>query len=292
MNEHAEQSTTTSEISPDRLAVLAKIAEYERLGKFDCDVEDDPPTRALRAGECDYIGKKLSSKITTYVANVVAKRYFDNLIKNGDLVIKDVRGIENYLSVADGGAVITCNHFNAFDNYAVYKAIEPHLGKKRLYKIIREGNYTSFPGLYGYFFRHCNTLPLASNHSVMKEMMTAVKELLSRGEKILIYPEQGMWWNYRKPRPLKAGAFHFAVSASVPVVPCFITMEDTDRIGGDGFPIQAYTVHFGAPVFPAAERSLRDNTQTMSAAVFEFMKATYEDFYKTELRYSNDEGAV
>ena len=43
-----------------------------------------------------------------------------------------------------------------------------------------------------------------------------------------------MWWNYKKPRPFKPGAFKFAVTAEVPIIPFFITMEDTDKIGEDG----------------------------------------------------------
>ena len=40
----------------------------------------------------------------------------------------------------------------------------------------------------------------------MKKFFKAVSTILGRGEKILIYPEQAMWWNYRKPRPMKDGA--------------------------------------------------------------------------------------
>ena len=44
---------------------------------------------------------------------------------------------------------------------------------KRLYKVIREGNYTNFPGLYGFFFRNCDTLPLSSNKRTMIEFLKA-----------------------------------------------------------------------------------------------------------------------
>ena len=162
------------ELAPDRVEVLKRIEEYERLGYFDRDVENDPPTRPLRPGEVDYTLKKLSSRIASEFANEVARRHFDKCIKRGELVIKEVRGLENYLAVKHRGVIITANHFNAFDNYAVFKAIQKELGKKRLYKIIREGNYTSFPGLYGYFFRHCNTLPLSADHRAFRELRDAI----------------------------------------------------------------------------------------------------------------------
>ena len=37
----------------DRLAVLEKIAEYERTGRFDVDVEDDPESRVLLPDEIE-----------------------------------------------------------------------------------------------------------------------------------------------------------------------------------------------------------------------------------------------
>ena len=42
-----------------------------------------------------------------------------------------------------------------------------------------------------------------------------------------------MWWNYRKPRPVTPGAYRFAVNNNVPVLPMFITLKDTDKIGAD-----------------------------------------------------------
>ena len=32
-----------TKIAPDRLEVMARIQEYERAGRFDEDVENDPP---------------------------------------------------------------------------------------------------------------------------------------------------------------------------------------------------------------------------------------------------------
>lgn len=283
--EKNENIASTPEKSPDRVAIVEKIALYEKNGWFDRDVEDDPPTRPIEPGEVDYTLKKLSNKIASEIANRYAKRFFDKLIKKGELIIEEVRGIENYRSVK-GGALITSNHFNPYEQYAVFKSIERELGKKRLYKVIREGNYTSFPGLYGYFFRHCNTLPLASNHTALREFMDAVGVLLERGEKILIYPEQAMWWNYKKPRPLKDGAFRLAAKNNSPIIPFFLTMRDSDRIGGDGFPIQAYTVHILPPIFPDPEKSIRENTEIMKNKNFELWKEVYESTYGIPLSYS------
>lgn len=272
------------QIRAERLFVLEKMREYEKNGLFDQDVENDPPTVPLVPGTVDYTNGKLSTKLRTWIANRIAHAYFERLIRKKRLIIRGVRGIE-YMRAIDGGAMITCNHFHPFDHYAVFKAVEAYLPKKELYKIIREGNYTSFPGLYGYFFRHCNTLPLSANVRALGELSNGVAALLARGEKILIYPEQGMWWNYRKPRPCKEGAYRFAAKSMRPVVPVFITMEDTERMDEAGFPIQAYTVHILPPICPDPHLSVRENCAAMKNRNEELWKETYEATYGVPLSY-------
>ena len=116
----------------------------------------------------------------------------------------------------------------------------------------------------------------------MVQFMRAVDTLLQKGDFILIYPEQSMWWNYRKPKPLKHGAFKMAVRNNVPVIPIFITMEDSDKIDGEGFPIQEYTVNIAEPIFPDANLSQRENTEMMLNRNFEVWKKIYEDSELTE----------
>ena len=289
----ADSNIQTVEKNPQRLEVLARIQEYEKKGWWSRDVEDDPPTIPLTPDKVDYLNKKLKNKIATFFVNIGAKRFINNLVKNGQMIIKDIKGLENYEAVKDSGLIITCNHFNAFDNFAIHYALFKYLYKangKVLYKVIREGNYTNFPGLYGFFFRHCNTLPLSANFSTMKNFMQAMKVLLGRGEKVLVYAEQGMWWNYRKPRPLTAGAFKFAVESGVPVLPVFITMQDSDKIDGDGFPIQEYTLNFLPPIYADSSKSAKENIEEMKNKNYEAWKKVYEDFYGIPLEYSKPDG--
>ena len=273
------------EKSQDRLDILEKIKEYEKNGWWDRDVENDPPTIELKPDKVDYLNKKLSSKIATYFANKAGTNFFEKMIKKKQFIIKEVRGIENYLAVK-GGAVVTSNHFNPCENYAVYRAIKPHENKKfRLYKVIREGNYTNSPPPFGFIMRHCNTLPLSSNTETMKKFLSATKVLLGRGEKILIYPEQAMWWNYRKPRPCQNGAYKIAVMNNVPIIPVFITMEDSDIIGPDGFPVQEYIVNFMPAIYPKEDLSRAENQNYLKEENFRVWKDCYENFYKIPLKY-------
>ncbi len=277
-----------SKISAGRLEILNKIKEYERAGRFDEDVENDPPAPELLPDKVDYLCKKFSTKVSRKIANTVADRYFLNLIKKDILVVDGMTG-EEHLAALQNGAIITCNHFHPFDNYVVFHCIRKHLPKKYLYKVIREGNFTNFPGLYGYMFRHCHTLPLSRNRRTMMNFMSAVNTLLKSGESILIYPEQAMWWNYKKPRPFKIGGFKMAAHAGVPVLPTFITMTDDSRLDGDGYPIQRFTLHVMPPIYPDKELSEKAAAEKMMATAYELCKAKYEEVYNTPLSYGEVE---
>ena len=272
------------EKSAHKLELLRRIDELEKNQLWHLDVEDDPETYPLMPNEIDYLNKKLSNRIKTKVANFFGTRFFENLIKQNQLIIKEVRGIENFKAVV-GGKIVTCNHFSICDNYAVWRTLRPHMNGKMLYKVIREGNYTNPPKPFGLFMRHCNTLPLSSKMSTMKKFMQAFSALLARGEAILIYPEQGMWWNYRKPRPMQDGAFTLAVKNKAPIVPIFITMEDSNVLDGDGFPVQEYTLHILPAIYPDKTLSFAEAKEKMRKENYEAWVKVYEDFYKKPLVY-------
>ena len=119
----------------------------------------------------------------------------------------------------------------------------------------------------------------------MVKFMRSFAELLKRGETILIYPEQGMWWNYRKPRPMQDGAFSLAVRNDAPVVPVFITMEDSDVPDGDGFFVQEYTLHILPAIYPDKTLSHIAAKKDMKNRNYEAWVKTYEEFYGKPLVY-------
>ena len=215
----------------------------------------------------------------------MAYKFVGKLQKEKKFFLKEIKGIEHFQNL-NSGAIITCNHFNAFDSFAMHLTYDAAKQKKRkFFRVIREGNYTSFPGFYGNLMRNCYTLPLSSNQKVMNEFLTSVNKILKDGHFILVYPEQSMWWNYRKPKPLKKGAFLFAAKNNVPVLPCFITMADTEYIDDDGFPVQEYTVHISKPIYPNKEKKLNANIETMMVENYNNWKDIYEEVYQTELVY-------
>jgi len=285
--------------SVDRLKVLRKIDEYERDGKFDQDVEQDPPSKELLPDQVDYLKEKLSSKFKTKAAYFVARLYLNHIMRREKMIIKDIQGIEN-LANLESGAIMTCNHFSALDSFAIQVAYESCIAhkdrkKKKFYRVIREGNYTSFNGFYGFLMRNCYTLPLSTNSKCMGNFVRSVKKLLDNGNFVLVYPEQSMWWNYKKPKPLKPGAFKLAVKSNVPVVPCFITMEDSDILDSNGFNIQEYTIHICKPIYPDPNKNNIENVQYLMDENYRVWKDIYETVYNTKLVYNyleNTEEAV
>ena len=272
--------------APDRVAIVKKIEEFEKNGRFDEDVEDDPPGKVLMPDDIEYIRKSAAEKVKTATAYKMARAFVDDLLKDKKLIIKEIKGLEHFKAL-ESGAVITCNHFNAFDSFAIQLAYEASEQKNRtFYRVIREGNYTTFPGFYGFLMRHCNTLPLSSHPKTLRKFTEAVDTLLREGHFVLVYPEQSMWWNYRKPKPLKSGAYMFAAKNNVPVLPCFITMQDSDIIGEDGFAIQEYTIHVGAPIYPKEENTYRQNIEYMMAENEQIWKHIYETTYQIPLSYT------
>ncbi|MBE6575643.1 MAG: 1-acyl-sn-glycerol-3-phosphate acyltransferase [Ruminococcaceae bacterium] len=275
------------EKSAHKLELLRRIAELERQELWHLDVEDDPETYPLMPDQIDYLNEKLSNKIKNKIANLFGARFFDKMIAQRQLIIKEVRGIENFTAVK-GGRIVTCNHFSVGDNYAVWVALRDYMEGKMLYKVIREGNYTNPPKPFGLFMRHCNTLPLSSQKATMVKFMRAFAELLRRGETILIYPEQGMWWNYRKPRPMQDGTFSLAARNGVPVVPIFITMEDSDVPDGDGFWVQEYTLHILPAIYPGEGVPYLRAKKEMKEKNYEAWVKTYEEFYQKPLVYGEE----
>lgn len=277
-----------SEISSERRQVLKRIEEYEKTGRFHQSVENDPPSKELKPKDVDYLCKRVKSKVCRRLANMLGDHYYLRQMRKGKLLFNGVEGVE-YLSALSKGAIVTCNHFCTGDHYIAFHALRPYLPRKYLYKIIREGNYTGFSGLYGFLFRHCDTLPLSSNRRTMIDFMSAVQTLLKRGESILIYPEQEMWFQYRKPRPFIVGGFKIAYRANVPVVPLFITMQDVEgKTDEHGYPLQQYTVHVLPPVYPDAALGERGGAEKMKEQAYALYKEKYEQVYGEPLTFACD----
>ena len=265
-----------NKIPEDRQEVLNKIAKYEQLGgeNFFCDVENDPPIKTLMPEDVDYLKKKLSSKIK----NIICRRTVSKMLKKYAIQHQiEIVGLEN-LAGLQGGAVLTTNHFHYFDASPAVYAMNKLKSKRKMHIVIREGNY-QIPGLFGFILKNYYTFPLSSNMRTMVNLNKAIETVLNRGDFVLVYPEQAMWWKYKKPRFYRIGAFKWASKNNVPLVPCFTTMQDMDTLEEDGMPMQKLTWHIGKPIYPDPNLSVKDNADMMLKKNKEFTVCVYEQTY-------------
>lgn len=277
-----------SSINPERLEVIEKIQKFEMSGYFDTDIENDPPTKPLEAKDIDYLRKKPINKLKSFFVNKKADKEIERMIKNKQIIIKDVVGTEN-LENLQGSAFVTSNHFHPFENMAIYHVFKKYSPvKRKFWRVIREGNFTNPPKGFDLFFKHCNTLPLSRSHTTMKKFLEALETISRKNSFILIYPEQYMWWNYKKPRPFKDGVFRFASKLNKPIIPCFITLSDSSILDSDGLPVQEYTVHISKPLYPDPNKTLQENISYLKNANFNIWKDIYETTYGIKLEYLSE----
>ena len=276
-------------ITQERLNTLKRIDELEREGKFDVDAWDNVQFEPLKPGQVDFLRKKLGNKIKNKFCNMAVGKFIKKMEKANQAILTDIKGIEKLQALENTGAMLTCNHFNPFDSYPIIKMMKKLKTKKKLRIVIAEHNYAGGQGFYGFVFKHYNTIPLAENPRVMVECMKTVEHYLNKKDFVLIYPEQALWENYRKPRPMKAGAFRFAVKANVPVVACFVTMQDTEFTSSTGEPVQAYTLHILDVLYPKPELSYKENVEYLKTENERLTKEKYEEVYGVKLTYLTKE---
>ena len=65
-------------------------------------------------------------------------------------------------------------------------------------------------------------------------------------------------------------------------------MEDTDVVDGDGFPVQAYTIHIEKPIYPEKDKTKAENIEMIMNKNSQVWKEIYEKTYKIPLEYTCD----
>ena len=262
----------------ERLQVIDNIKNaleegnsFKKVELFDPIITDEDVKRLIEPFDTER--RKLKNKILSFLARKIAEG--ETKKRN---TLTEIRGLENALAV-NGGAIITQNHFNIMDNtLARLLAMECQKGDD-FHIVIQETN-AFMKGYFGFLMRNCNTLPVSRSASYMaKNLKPAIKNILKRDGFILIYPEQEMWFNYKKPRELRDGAYHYAAEFDVPVIPTFVTMENSGETGEDGFYKQKYILHVLRPIYPDKELSVRENRERMKELDAMAKRSCYEEFY-------------
>lgn len=227
--------------------------------------------------------KKPSYLIKNKIANNTVKKI--SKIMYPRIEIKNLDKLK-YTDLANG-AIITSNHFNPLDSYNIRKIVEKNL-KRKLYIVVQDTNL-AMPGFLGFLFNNIDVIPLSkSPNYIIKTFIPELKKVLSKGNIVLIYPEEEMWFNYRLPRPCKRGAYQFAHELDVPIISCFVKMEDTNESDNDEFNLLNYEVIINRVIYPESNESIKSDSIKMANMDYEARKKAYEDAYQKELKYEFD----
>jgi len=188
-----------------------------------------------------------------------------------------VVGKENLKAVKGKGATCVCNHISFLDTLFVRHAV----GYFRSFHTMTERNNKG--GFGGHVIRHGGMLPFSANFTATKNLIKEMQRLLDKGKIINFYAERAMWVNYPKPRPMKEGAFTYAVKFNVPVVPLFCTFKKNKR----GH-MKKLRINVLPAIFPDESLPKRERAEKMCAAAEQAWKDCYESAYGKPLEYLPD----
>ena len=269
-------------VMPGREQAIENIRRAAGEGRFNDKTEPFDPQwdpEALKADILDYVSKLGTCRYK--VKNLAARAIVSSWIRR--FGVGEMAGLEN-LSALKGPAFLTGNHFNPFDS-GIHRKLAQITGRGHLVAISQGTNFV-MPGLNGFVLRNIDVIPLVQEPSYMNgAFRTLMRKHLDAGRFILIYPGQEMWFNYRKPRPQKRGAFLFAAEYNVPVVPTFVEMQDLEREVAPGFRDVRTVLHVLPPIYPDPSLSARENSFAMCKADYVAKVACYEQCYHRPLTY-------
>lgn len=262
---------------------LEKQEEFERIGNFNQDENENTYEGSDPVDETfNYLKRRYRDRLKHMFYMRALRKYSKKI--NRELTNLKVVGRGNLFGV-HGGYIVTCNHISKVDSFAVRAAVKMDI------KFVA-ADFNNWKGTIGNISRNTGYLPIPANLNlaVMRKFNHALEYFLRKKWPILIYPEQAMWREYKKPRPLKRGAFYYAVKYNRPIVPLFITIEDkVEKIDENGrVNFGNYTVHVLTPIYPRKELDERANIEYMMNANFEAWHRCYEQTYGIPLEYDTE----
>ena len=272
-------------IGENRRSVIENIKNYAETGQFHNKVElNDPELTAAQSRQITdaYLEnrKRLSFKIKTALGVALAQAATKAINKN-----TQIKGLEK-IPKDLGGVLITSNHFSPLEN-TVIRHLTNTLGRKKLGIISQTSNF-AMTGMVGFLMNYADTIPISTDPRYLaKDFLSLLKErLVDKKQAILLYPEQEMWFHYRKPRPPKNGAYFYAAKLNVPILSCFVEIVDLDEDDTAEFKKVKYILHILDVLYPDGNKTARENTEMLSARDYALKKACYESVYGKELTYA------
>ena len=278
-------------IGDNRKAVIENIKLCAESGEFHNKVElNDPVLTAEQSKKIteNYIENRKQPAFRAKTALGVTLAKSAAKIVNKNTVITGLEKIPENL----GGCLITSNHFSPLEN-TVIRYLTNTLGRKRLGIISQTSNF-AMTGIVGFLMNYADTIPISSEpHYLAKDFPAILKErLIDKKDAVLLYPEQEMWFNYRKPRPPKNGAYFYAAKLNVPIVSCFVEIIDLNKDDNSEFKKVKYVLHILDVLYPDKNKTVRENTDYLALTDYSLKKACYERVYGKKLTYRFEGGDI
>ena len=222
----------------------------------DKDYEFQPNTRTFKAGR--FVVKSMLRTMLP-LAN---KLLFDLKIEGKD----NLKQVHNAIRVS--------NHVMLLDTMINFQVAFGH----RHY--MTGAAFQLKKGFCSKFFRAGGFLPLASSIKAMSNLDKCISDIFDRGNSVVtFYAEQAMWEKYENSRPLKKGAFHYAVKNNVPVVMTVILFRQPNWIRRKLGVKKDCTVKICPAIYPRNDLSVKDNIEYMQKATQEMYDRTVCEFY-------------
>jgi len=269
-------------MSATRREVLDDISKAEIRGDYNCHVDPFNEDDAYPVTKDFPFIKKGKIKLVNDLRNqFLVKPFISHQCKK--VQHERVFGRENLKGIKS--AIVTSNHVYMFDCLSVKYALKGHK------TMVSAAYFNNLKGQLGDMMRAGGMLPISlKDLGALREFEKAVSYYLKKDNYVVFYPEQGMWWNYQKPRPFKNGAFHYAVVNNVPVIPVFITFRPSGKFDDEGLMIMYSDVHIMKPIYKNKDLSDKENVNYLRRLNHQMCVDKYEEVYKLKYRLENFAG--
>ena len=271
-------------LGDNRVAVIENIKTFAQNGEFHKKVELNDPV--LTAEESRAITQSFMENRTDIIYRVkscfaVTLAKIATKLINKDTKIIGIEKIPNDI----GGALITSNHFSPLEN-TVIRHLTNNLKRSKLGIISQTSNF-AMKGPIGFLMNYADTIPISTEPRYLaRDFLSVLKEkLVDKKQMVLLYPEQEMWFNYRKPRPPKNGAYFYCAKLNVPIISCFVEMVDLNEDDTDEFKKVKYVLHVLDVLYPDENKTPKENTEYLSELDYNLKKECYEKVYNKKLSY-------
>lgn len=188
-----------------------------------------------------------------------------------------VEGRKNLKKIKKTGAISLSNHVHYMDNLLIRQAVNPY---KDIYFTVAPHNCKK--GLAGATLKAGGVLPFSQNYTAKQNLSKAIHTLMGRKKLVHIYAEKALWFRYEKPRPLKHGAFHFAYTEKVPVIPIYICWREQKGLRKLLKLKKGATVIIMEPMYPDLTLKRIESVAKLKAEVEQKYIDKYREFYNIE----------